>query len=143
MLLSVLSLPTFSQVIDFIEMMKSSRAQHAFRLQRRFPGHPVITAQLADLFGVSFVSFVSAHKNRFPGNRGLRFEEARFECRSIDVRRPSLGGLWISGASFLCSWTVAVGFVLCVWLYCRVFRLGPSIDQEIPIMRDNAPGRPR
>jgi len=56
MLLSVLSLPTFSQVIDFIEMMKSSRAQHAFRLQRRFPGHPVITAQLADLFGVSFVS---------------------------------------------------------------------------------------
>ena len=35
---------------------ESSRLHHAFRLPRRFPGHPVITAQLADLFGVSFVS---------------------------------------------------------------------------------------
>jgi hypothetical protein len=35
---------------------ESSRLHHAFRLPRRFPGHPVTTAQLADLLGVSFVS---------------------------------------------------------------------------------------
>jgi hypothetical protein len=29
---------------------------HAFRPPKRFPGHPALTAPLAELFGVSFVS---------------------------------------------------------------------------------------
>jgi hypothetical protein len=41
--------PTFVQVIDLIEVVKSSRAHHAFCHSQRFPGHPVITDQLADL----------------------------------------------------------------------------------------------
>jgi hypothetical protein len=36
-------------VIDLIVVVKSSRAHHAFRRSKRFPGRPVITALLADL----------------------------------------------------------------------------------------------
>src|ERR1700722_6418336 len=61
---------------------ESFRLHHAFRLSKRFPGCPVTSAQLAELwrelrlcrrvpvnFSGCFVAFVSAHKIPFPGNR--------------------------------------------------------------------------
>jgi hypothetical protein len=75
---------------------------HAFRLPMRFPGHPVITAQLADLlplassllrvcelFRACFVAFVSAHKIRFPGNRDFSSKRHSSNAGQLLSQGPS------------------------------------------------------
>jgi hypothetical protein len=101
--------PTFMQAIDFIEVVKSSRAHHAFPRSQRFP----TSAELAGLyaralslqwrrrtFALVFGVLVSGHEIPFPGNRDFgsnlrpesdyaRCPSARIDSIRLRSRQPS------------------------------------------------------